>query len=563
MGLIMNAIQSLRRLEKLMGPEARKTMRFCAILSLVATILLNMVPYSCGLLLEGLIHSVQEYGGFYVNSVLDQCTLVLLAVVLWFVATMHSKHKMINLALTTMRRIREALNSKMMAIPIRDIDKLPSGDLASRFTNDLPAVYRLIASDYTGFITHMTMIVAIILMMIVVSPVLAMVYIVIMPITLRIGKKITSESEEEFAAQREKVAELTTRMSDIITTHATIKTENMEKQVLEDFRDINGDFTEAFVRTHTRSGMIAPIVSIMANTGYLATVIFGAIMLYYGHLDIGMFMSFMIYVRLVNNPLTMSVKVYDGLRDEIISLDRIIEILDMPEEEETEKDEGFTIDDGTIEFKDVCFSYVPGQEILHSVSFTAESNQFIALVGPTASGKTTAANLMMGFYSPDSGSITIDGEDLHRIPHSELSRKMSAVLQNPWVFDGTIRENIVYNREGFSEEDFMEITKAVGLDDYVKGLPDGYDTQIGDDLRRLPLAQRRMLALSRALIGSPKIVILDEAVAGLDPITGQSIIERLKKSKLGRTIIIITHNPVLIEQADKVIRIEDGRVAGN
>ena len=563
MGLMRTAAESLRKIERFMGPEHTKTLRFCALLALIATALLSVVPYTCGLILDAVVEFIETQEGFPINTMIDQCTLVMLLVVIWYTATTHSKREIAKLGLSTGRRIRDGLNKKMMSISIKDLDNIPSGDLSTRFTNDLPAVIKLISSDYTGFFVNLTMIVGILVMMIITSPVLALIYLAIMPLTLMIGRYITNQSEEEFAVQRKKIADLNTKMSDIITTHPTIKIEKMEGLVLEDFRNDNRDFTKAFVSTRTRSGMLAPLVSIMANVGYLVTVIAGSMMLFYGMIEIGMLMTFMIYVRLVNNPLNISTKVFDGIRDEVISLDRINEVLDYPERIEQEKDESFTIGRGVVELKDVCFSYDEGKEILHSVSFVAEPDQLIALVGPTASGKTTVANLMMGFYESDSGSIRIDGMDIDRIPRHELGSNVTAVLQNPWVFDGSIRENIIYNRKGITEEEFMDITKAVGLDEYVRRLPEGYETKIGSDLRRLPLAQSRMLALSRALIGNPKILILDEAVAGLDPITGQSVIDRLKMNKKGRTTIIITHNQVLIEQADKVIRMENGRIVGS
>ncbi len=215
---------------------------------------------------------------------------------------------------------------------------------------------------------------------------------------------------------------------------------------------------------------------------------------------------------------------------------------------------------GSVRFENVSFSYHEGKEILHDVTFEARPGEVTALVGRTGSGKTTVANLLMGFYRPDSGSITIGGVDIRDIPRKSYSTNIAAVLQDPWVFDGTIRENIVYNRKDISEERLAWVAKITGLDDYVSRLPNGYDTVIGNDIKRLPLAQRRMLAMCRAFIGGPKILILDEAVAGLDPISGSSVIEDIFKIIEGRTVIIITHNQALMDQADRVVRLDKGCV---
>jgi len=302
------------------------------------------------------------------------------------------------------------------------------------------------------------------------------------------------------------------------------------------------------------------VVSIMASIGYLVTVIAGVLLIYGGSMPVGMFLSFLIYVRLVNSPLLMTVTVFDGMREEIISLERILDVLEEPDEEVPSEDDGFVIGEGRVSFRDVSFSYAEGREIIHSVSFDIEPGKITALVGPTASGKTTLANLMMGFYSDYTGSIEIDGREIRTIPRKDLSHRLVAVLQNPWTFEGTIRENVLYNMEGVSEETFLDVCRLTGLDDYVGRLTDGYETRIGNEMNRLPLAQRRMLAISRAIISDPKILILDEAVAGLDPITGQTIFDRLKDRVDGRTVLIISHNLALIDQADTVIRIDEGRI---
>jgi ATP-binding cassette subfamily B protein len=273
-----------------------------------------------------------------------------------------------------------------------------------------------------------------------------------------------------------------------------------------------------------------------------------------------MFMTFMIYVRVLSTPLLLTVTVFDNIRVESIALNRVIELLNLPEEEVDVPDDDFTIKDGIIKVQDVSFSYEDGHEILHNVTAEFRPGEVTVLTGPTGSGKTTLANILMGFYRPDSGTITIDGKEVPQIPRSELGRNLTAVLQNPWMFSGTIRENIIYNRPELTDADVLATSQLTGLHEYVSMLPDGYDTYIGEDISEMPLAQRRMLGMARALIGDPKILVLDEAVAGLDPITGQLILDRLKSHKEGRTVIIISHNQALIDQADAVVYLEDGKV---
>ena len=559
MGMITTAIKSLRALESFDKSKV-KEMRYCAILTLVSTSILYTIPFVCGFLLDWMVEGIETGEGIEVDILLDICTVIVLGVVLWYVASSESKNRMARMSLELTRRIREDLNRKMMRISVAQIDRMPAGDLSSRFTNDVPAVSKLISSDYTGFIAHLTMIVSIMVMMLVSTPLLGIFYIILIPVVLLIGRRITKRSEKDYAEMSLKMAELNSQMSDIITTHKTIKTENLESKVMEDFNATNEEFTSAYVSKHIRSGMLSPMVNIMVNAGYLITVLIGVLLLYYHDMPVGMFMTFMIYVRVLSTPLLLTVTVFDNIRVESIALNRVIELLNLPEEEVDVPDDDFTIKDGIIKVQDVSFSYEDGHEILHNVTAEFRPGEVTVLTGPTGSGKTTLANILMGFYRPDSGTITIDGKEVPQIPRSELGRNLTAVLQNPWMFSGTIRENIIYNRPELTDADVLATSQLTGLHEYVSMLPDGYDTYIGEDISEMPLAQRKMLGMARALIGDPKILVLDEAVAGLDPITGQLILDRLKSHKEGRTVIIISHNQALIDQADAVVYLEDGKV---
>lgn len=558
MGMMNSVTDCYRRMEGYIGPE-RKNVRLCILLSLGATILLYTVPYMGGVLLDRIVDPDISVD---LSWALDVCTLILLMVTLWYVAAMHSKSIMVKIALKTSRKMREDMNQKMLRVPVSYMDQMPSGDLSSRFTSDLPMVSALISTDFVGFIVYLTVIAAILVMMFITSPILALVYVLMIPVMLYSSRRLTMESEEDFTLQKEKVADLNSRMSDIIRTHDSIRMENLEEEVLEGFNSSNRDFTKAFISSQIRSGMISPVISIAVNLGYFMTVVVGAVLMVNGMLQVGMFLAFMIYVRNVNSPLLLSSTAHNKMRDEIISLTRVLEVIEAPEEEVGDRQD-VEISKGEIIIEDLSFSYIAGKEVLHSVSLNIEPGQITAIVGPTGSGKTTIANLLMGFYKPDSGCLRIDGHDVNTISRRSFSNNVAAVLQDPWVFEGTIRENIVYNREGLTDEQILEVARLTGLDDYVRRLPAGYDTIIGSERKRIPLPQKRMLALTRAFIGNPKIFILDEAVAGLDPITGQRVIQGLKDKVQDCTVIIISHNQALIDQADHIVRLKGGRVVSD
>lgn len=554
---------SIKRLVGYIGnPKDRRTIIYCTLLSIIATGAFYTIPYICGQLLNRLVKMSEGYYNFEYELIVTLCAGLIAIVIFWYVASCECTKRMMILALDTTKRMRVGLHSKMLRVPPSYIESMSPGDLTARFTNDLPAVSRLISSDGTGFIVYNTMIVAILIMMFASSPYLGLLYLVLLPVTLTLGRRITTATEKDMAEQRRRISDLNSRMSDIITSHRTIKNETVGPNVLGEFRKSEEEFTEAYVSTKIRSAMIGPLTAVAANMGYMLTVVIGALLIIRGMLEIGMFMSFMVYVRIVSTPLSRSAEVYTNIRDEAISLDRVLEVLDAPEEEFSEDSADSIELRGDIEFDSVDFSYGGDRKALDSLSFTAKAGEITAIVGPTGSGKTTVANLLMGFYKADSGKVTIDGHDVSALSRRNLCRHLSAVLQLPWVFDGTIRENIIYANTDTDEETILRYSRLTGLDDYVSSLPDGYETRIGTDLMTLPLAQCRMVALTRAFINDPDIMVLDEAVAGIDPITGQSILDGLKNQFGGRTVILITHNPALIRQADRVVRIEGGRCTG-
>ena len=423
----------------------------------------------------------------------------------------------------------------------------------------MASISNLISRDFVAFFTGSIMIIMIVVAMIVVSPALALVYIVTIPLTLLASRTLTTLSEKDFVERKQAVDAMGAGMSDLIANHRTIKTNNLEDLLISRFEVYNRRFREASVSSEARSGLIAPMSTVAVNLGYVLTVVIGAAMTYQESLDIGMFLAFMVYVRLVNKPLTESAVSYDTIKSETVSLKRVLNILNSPEEEEGDVEEGFEAV-GKVEFEDVHFSYEGSDEVLHGVSFSVEPGKVAVITGPTGSGKTTVLNLLLRFYLPDSGSIRIDGRDVRCISRKDLGKAMAAVFQDPWVFDGTIRENIVYNRDWVTQGDLDRAMEITGFAGYVKSLPEGVDTKIGNDIRVLPLAQRRMLAMTRAILGNPKILVLDEAFSGLDPLTETAVFDGLKRMMSGRTVIIVSHERNLVENADQVVRMESGRV---
>ena len=483
--------------------------RTLAMIALMSMLLVSAVPYIAGTFISSLVNMEEDQGIIDMGFIVDTATVIVLIITFWYITTALVQRETTLMSLAVTRKMREDLNDKLMRIPMSRIDGIRAGIMPVKASVDLPAIGNLISRDLVVFFSGNIMIVMVVVAMILVSFPLAMVYAVTIPLTLLASRKLTALSENDFIQRKEAVDAMGAGMSDLIANHRTIKTNNMEGVVMSRFEFYNRKFRDVSVSSETRSGLIAPLANVAANFGYVVTVVAGAAMMYENTLDIGMFLAFMVYVRLVNKPLTESTVSFDTIRSETVSLKRVLDILGSAEEEEPEAEEGLDVV-GRVEFDDVHFSYVDSEEVLHGVDFVVEPGTVTVITGPTGSGKTTVLNLLLRFYQPDSGRVLIDGTDLNAISRKDLGRVIAAVTQDPWVFDGTIRENIAYNREWVTQDDLDRALAITGFAGYVASLPEGLDTMIGNDIHVLPLAQRRMLAMARAVLADPKILILDE-----------------------------------------------------
>ncbi len=550
--------ESIGLLESYSQTHMRK-FRVLALVSLLSMLLVSVVPYIAGTFISRLVN-MEEYDGYVdIEFIINTATLVVLIITFWYVTTAIMQRETSKMGLSVTRKMREDLNEKLMRMSIRQVDGIRTGIMPVKISLDLPAISSLISKDLVAFFTGNVMMMMILVAMTLISPILAMVYIVTIPLTLLASRILTTLSEKDFVERKQAVDAMGAGMSDLIANHRTIKTNNLEGVIISAFEVYNKSFREASVSSEARSGLIAPISTVAVNLGYVLTVVVGAAMMFEGTLEIGMLLAFMVYVRLVNKPLTESAVSYDTIKSETVSLKRVLDILNSPEEEEGDVEGRFEAV-GKVEFDDVHFSYKDSAEILHGVSFSVDPGKVAVITGPTGSGKTTVLNLLLRFYQPDSGSVCIDGRDVRSISRKDLGKAVAMVIQEPWVFDGTIRENIVYNRDWVTQEDLDRALEITGFAGYVKSLPDGLDTQIGNDIRVLPLAQRRMLAMARAVLVDPKILVLDEAFSGLDPLTESAVFDGLKRMMQGRTVIIVSHERNLVENADQVIRMENGKV---
>ncbi|MBR2254287.1 MAG: ABC transporter ATP-binding protein [Candidatus Methanomethylophilaceae archaeon] len=541
----------LERLGRYAGDEVRK-MRKYVLLSILSTVVISVIPAICGNFLQNLIKIDAEAPELDAAFAVSMCTVIVLLITTWYTTGMHATRELNMMGLKLGKRIRNDLDEIIMRMPIGDLDRMPAGDVTSRFINDVPALVNLVSQEYSAFVTSNLMIVSILVIMFFVSPILSVIYLVSLPLTIAIARSITKMSAEDFETEKRAMNEMNSDINDIVSSHRDIKIMNLEKTMEDRFEESNLRYVDSIVRARTRSGFLRPLSVLSFNLGYVGTAVAGALMIFNSDIAPGMFLAFMVYVRLINKPLLMTARTFDSIRNKLVSADRVLDLLETRLEDESGSTRDMDIG-GRVTFEDVSFSYVEGHEVLHHLSFDIEPGTTVALVGPNGCGKSTTINLLMRFYHPDSGRVLIDGVDVEGISRESLGRNIGAVMQDPWIFDGTIRENIVYNRDWVTDEDVRRAVEMTGLSGYTDSLPSGLETIIGDDIHTLPLAQKRMIAMARAVVGDPEILILDETLSGLDPITESMVLEGLKRTMADRTVIVVGHDPLLIRSAEKTV----------
>ncbi len=461
----------------------------------------------------------------------------------------------------TVVKLRADVDRKLGRLPLRYFDSHPRGDLLSRVTNDIDNIGQSLQQSLTQLITSLLTIVGVLILMVTISPLLAVISLLAVPASLAVTILIVRRSQQQFVAQWASTGALNGHVEEMHTGHAIVKAFGRQREAIEVFDRENERLFDASRRAQFISGIIQPAMTFISNLNYVAIAVIGGLRVAAGQLSIGDVVAFIQYSRQFTFPIIQTASIVNVLQSAVASAERVFELLDEPEES-ADPIPPVPLDAplGAVRFEDVSFRYLPDQPLIDDLSLDVSAGATIAIVGPTGAGKTTLVNLLMRFYELDGGRITVDGIDTRDMTRDDLRRSFGMVLQDTWLFHGTIRENIAYGRLDATDDELRAAADAAHVDHFVRTLPDGYDTVIDDDATNLSAGEKQLLTISRAFLADPPILILDEATSSVDTRTEVLIQRAMAGLMRGRTTFVIAHRLSTIRDADMILVMNRGRI---
>lgn len=474
---------------------------------------------------------------------------------------------------STVRDLRSEVEETIHAMPLATFDKAPRGELLSRVTNDIDNVGQTLQQTMSQLLTSLLTVVGILSMMLWISPLLAVVALVAVPVSLFLTQAVMRRSQPQFVTQWRRTGSLNAHVEESISGHALVTVMGRRAAVREAFAEQNEELYDAAYRAQFVSGLLMPVMMLIGNLSYVVVAVVGALRVTAGAITVGEVQSFIQYSRQFNQPLTTVASMINLLQSGVASAERVFELLDEEREVETGAVEtgeasagreparaASASGRGEVAFEHVSFSYDPARPLIEDLSLVARPGQTVAIVGPTGAGKTTLVNLVMRFYELDAGRITLDGVDVTALSRRELRAQTGMVLQDTWLFEGTIRDNLAYGRPDASAEEIAEAAQATYVDRFVSSLPDGYDTVVTENGENLSAGERQLLTIARAFLADPALLILDEATSSVDTRTELLLQKAMGALRAERTSFVIAHRLSTIRDADLILVMEAGRI---
>ena len=550
----------LRRLFQDMGKTKHRFWMTLGIV-VIAKFCLAMAPTVATRITDAMTVFAEE-GHTDWKQVVMLCGLLAFLYLIGYGADGFINRSMVGISQNLVENLRNRCGEKLNHLSIGYLDSHPLGDTQARVTMDLGNMSNGIESTAASLLGHLVLMIGIIVMMVITEYRLAMIYVVFMPLTLLSLRFITKHTRKLFFAASKAQGAIAAKVTDSFSNHMILKACGLEEMKLKEFDALNNDFEEKYIRSRFISGFMRPTSNVLTKLSYIAMCALSGVLIIRGELTLGKFTGFLFFGNMIGTPLTELSVAINNFQDALSSGSRVYEFLDVPDEEDPPVEKKIDEDavKGEVTFDHVSFRYVPDKPLMEDVSFTAAPGQTMAIVGPSGAGKTTLINLLMRFYEINSGTIRLDGTDISRISKENLRSAFGMVLQESWLLDGTIEENIAFGKPGATHEEVTAAARLAGCDDIIQKLPAGYNTHVGPDHSALSAGENQLLAIARAVIADPKILILDEATSQVDTKTEAAITHAMEKMMEGRTTFIIAHRLYTIQNADQIIFMVDGDI---
>ncbi len=457
--------------------------------------------------------------------------------------------------------LRRDVDLKLARLPLKYFDSHPRGDILSRVTNDIDNIQQTVQQTLTQIITSILTLIGVLAMMFWLSPLLAVICLVTVPISVVITMLIAKRSQKQFSLQWEHTGDLTGHVEESFTGHTIVKLFGRQKEAIEQFDGENEELYQASFKAQFISGIIMPMMMFVGNLQYVAIAVVGGLRVATGAMTLGDVQAFIQYSQMFMQPITQTASVANVLQSAVASSERVFELLDEAEESaDPVKPVVLRHVTGRVQFEDVSFRYLPDVPLIEHLNVEVQPGQTVAIVGPTGAGKTTLVNLLMRFYEIDNGAILVDGVDTRKMARADLRRLFGMVLQDAWLFGGTVRENIAYGLEGATEAQIQAAAEAAHVNHFVRTLPEAYDTKLDDDSANVSQGERQLLTIARAFLADPEILILDEATSSVDTRTEVLIQKAMARLLTGRTSFVIAHRLSTIRGADLILVMNEGNI---
>jgi ATP-binding cassette subfamily B multidrug efflux pump len=553
---------TLKRLLKLLKPYRVKLFAVL-ILAALSTVFSIVSPKIMGLVTTELFEGVIVSGAGVDFSYIAHILIILGG--LYLISAFFNylqQFIMVGVAQNTVYKMRSDINEKLARLPLRFFDGRTHGEILSRVTNDIDTISNTLGQSLTQLVTAVVTLIGIIVMMLTISPLMTvLICFIIIPLSLVVVKSVTSRSQKYFARFQKVLGELNGHVEEMYTGHQIIKAFGREGRSIREFDQVNEELYDAGWKAQFMSGIMMPLMILINNMGYVVICVLGGYSVMNRTIAIGDVQAFLQYAKQFTHPISQTANIANIIQAIIASAERVFEILDEPEEEPDSKDAGvIEFPRGDVQFQNVKFGYEKDAVLFDSMNIDVKQGQTIAIVGPTGAGKTTLVNLLMRFYEIDAGKITVDGVDIRDLKRGKLRSIFGMVLQDTWLFNGTIKENIAYGSEGATDDKIIQAAKAAHADHFIRTLPDGYNTVLDEEASNISQGQKQLLTIARAILADPAVLILDEATSNVDTRTEVLIQKAMARLKKGRTSFVIAHRLSTIRDADLILVMRDGSV---